>query len=92
RRLAAGDAEAALRDFDVAAQRLHAADTEMSLVRAWMQQGEYRRAIAFVAHTAQAHRQVAGGAVLYAWLLSRGAQDAQALRLLDGAGGIEPGS
>ncbi|HEU4459763.1 MAG TPA: hypothetical protein VFR90_11625 [Methylibium sp.] len=55
-----------------------------------MQQGEYRRAIAFVAHTAQAHRQVVGGALLYAWLLSRGAQDVQALRMLDGAAGIDP--
>lgn len=88
-RLAAGDSEAALADFDRAASMLHAADSEMSLVRAWMQQGEYRRAVAFVAHTAGAHRQVVGGAVLYGWLLSRGGQEAAARRMVDAAGEID---
>jgi len=84
-KLAAGDSEAALADFDRAAQLLHAADSEVSLVRAWMQQGEYRRALAFVAHTAQAHASAAG-AVLYAWLLSRGGQHDAARRVLASAG------
>ncbi len=80
--LAKADVEGALRDFDRAASIQHAADTEMGLVRAYMQGGEYRRAVAFVAHTASAHRDVAGGAALYAWLLHIGGQVVPAQRLL----------
>lgn len=90
KQLAEGGSDAAIADFDRAAAMLHAADSEMSLVRAWMQQGEYRRAVAFVAHTAQAHRQAVGGAVLYGWLLSLGGQQAVARRMLDGAAEIGP--
>lgn len=83
RALARSDVDAALHAFDRAAMILHAADTEMGLVRAYMQSGEYRRALAFVSHTAAAHRDVAGGSVLYAWLLHAGGQRAAALRVLD---------
>lgn len=68
--------------FDRAALILHAADTEIALVRSYMQGGEYRRALAFGAHTAGAHLDVASGSALYAWLLHAGGQGAVAQRLL----------
>lgn len=80
--LAAGDAETAEQGFDRAALILHSADTEMGLVRSYMQSGQYRRALAFGAHTAGAHLDVVGGAALYAWLLHAGGQDAIARKLL----------
>lgn len=80
--LAAGDAAAAEQGFDRAAMILHSADTEMGLVRSYMQGGQYRRALAFGAHTAGAHLDAVGGAALYAWLLHAGGQDAVARRLL----------
>ncbi|CAN7343695.1 serine protease [Acidovorax sp. LjRoot118] len=80
--LAAGDAQNAEQGFDRAAMILHSADTEMGLVRSYMQSGQYRRALAFGAHTAGAHLDVVGGAALYAWLLHAGGQDAIARKLL----------
>lgn len=80
--LAAGDAERAEQGFDRAALILHSADTEMGLVRSYMQSGQYRRALAFGAHTAGAHLDAVGGAALYAWLLHAGGQDAIARKLL----------
>jgi tetratricopeptide (TPR) repeat protein len=76
------DAIAAIDSFDRAALILHAADTEIALVRAYMQSGQYRRALAFGAHTAGAHLDVIGGAALYAWLLHAGGQVVIAQRLL----------
>lgn len=69
--------------FDQAANILHAADTEIGLVRTYMQYGAYRRALAFGAHTAGVHLDVVGGSALYAWLLQAGGQQALAQRLLD---------
>lgn len=89
--LAGGNVEAALQAFERAAAISHAADTEMGLVRAYMQGGEYRRALAFVAHTAGAHREVPGSTVLYAWLLHLGGQSAAAKRMLDEARARFPG-
>jgi hypothetical protein len=83
--LARLEVDPALLALDRAAAIAHAADTEMALVRAYMQNGEYRRAVAFVAHTAAAHREVAGGAALYAWLLNAGGHGENALRLLSEA-------
>jgi hypothetical protein len=80
--LARLDTAAALGAFERAALILHAADTEMALVRSHMQAGEYRRALAFGAHTAGAHLDVVGGSALYAWLLHAGGQAAVAQRLL----------
>lgn len=87
--LARGEVEAALGAFERAALMLHAADTEMALVRTYMQAGEYRRAVSFSAHTAGAHRQTVAGAVLYAWLLSLGGQHDAARRLLDSAAQVD---
>jgi hypothetical protein len=80
--LARSDANTALIAFESAANILHAADTEMGLVRTYMQTGQYRRALAFAAHTAGAHNDDVGGSVLYAWLLHIGGQTAFAQRLM----------
>lgn len=80
--LARSDVALAQQDFERAALIAHAADTEMGLVRAHMQAGQYRRALVFGAHTAGAHLDVAGGAALYAWLLHLGGQEAAAKRML----------
>lgn len=80
--LARGQTVAATDAFDRAASMLHAPDTEMGLVRAYMQAGQYRRALAFGAHTAGAHRESAPAGALYAWLLRVGGQAAIAERVL----------
>jgi hypothetical protein len=72
----------ALTTFERAALILHAADSEMAIVRSHMQAGDYRRALAFGAHTAGAHLDVVGGSALYAWLLYAGGQTQVAQRLL----------
>ena len=89
--LAGMDANAAIDSFDRAALILHAADTEIALVRAYMQSGQYRRALAFGAHTAGAHLDVIGGSALYAWLLHAGGQGVIAQRLLTEAEARMPG-
>ncbi len=80
--LTRSDTDAAQQAFERAALIQHAADTEMGLVRTSMQQGQYRRALAFGAHTAGAHLDVVGGSALYAWLLHLGGQAAVAQKLL----------
>lgn len=72
----------ALQAFERAALILHAPDTEIALVRSYMQGGEYRRALAFVSHTAGAHLDTAAAAALYAWLLHLGGQSSIAQRLI----------
>jgi thioredoxin-like negative regulator of GroEL len=81
----------ALRGLDRAAALEHASDIELGLVRAYMQLGHYRRAMAFAAHTAGTHRDDARGVVLYAWLLAAGGQGAFAQRQLDEADARLPG-
>lgn len=83
--LAGGQASSATQLFESAASRLHAADIEASIVRAAMQEGRYKQALAFAAHMAGAHADNAGGVALYAWLLSAGGQRAVADRLIDAA-------
>ncbi len=83
--LARGDTEAALAGFERAAGMLHAPDTEMGLVRSQMQAGQYRRALAFAAHTAGAHLEAPAASALYAWLLRVGGQEAYARQVLDAA-------
>jgi len=86
-----GDTGQALRAFERAANLAHMAEAEMGIVRAYMQGGAYRRALTFAAHTAGAHRDVPGGAVLYAWLLHAGGQGAFAQRVLDKIEASVPG-
>ena len=89
--LARGDTETASATFERAAGMLHAPDTEMGLVRSQMQAGQYRRALAFAAHTAGAHLEAPAASALYAWLLRIGGQEAYALRVLDTAAQRAPG-
>jgi hypothetical protein len=79
--LARGDAGAALRGYEVAAAQEHAADIELGIVRSLMLLGHYRRALAFAAHTAQAHPSAAEGAGMYAQLLDAGGHVALAARV-----------
>lgn len=66
-----------------AAMLLHAPDTESALVRADLQAGQYRRALAFAAHAAGAHkRDWPAGMAMYAWLLRIGGQERVADHLL----------
>ena len=90
--LAGLNVASALDAFERAALILHAADTEIALVRGHMQAGDYRRALAFGAHTAGAHLDVMGGSLLYAWLLHAGGQPAIAQRLLAAADARMPGN
>jgi hypothetical protein len=89
-RLAAGDASGAYESFQRAAMLMHAPDTECSIVRAQMQAGDYRQALAFGAHAALAHRGYPAGSALYAWLLHAGGQAVIAARLLDDALALAP--
>lgn len=77
-----GDVAGALDDFERAAMMQHAPDAEMGLVRAALQDGQYRRALAFAAHTAGGHLTAADAGALYAWLLRMGGQRALAERVL----------
>lgn len=79
------DPDAALAAFERAAAGTHAGAIEAGLVRTWMLSGDYRRALAFAAHTAGAHRDEPAGAALYAWLLQIGGQKAMATRVLQAA-------
>ena len=80
--LALGHSAAAAALFERAAGLLHAPDTEMGQVRTAMQQGRYRQALAFCAHTAGAHLESAPAGALYAWLLRVGGQVRMADRVL----------
>ncbi|MFO1311825.1 MAG: tetratricopeptide repeat protein [Burkholderiales bacterium] len=89
--LARLDVTAALPLFERAASMAHRADSELGLVRVYMQDGQYRRALSFVAHTAAAHRDDPGGALLHAWLLDLGGQAAAARAIADEAARRWPG-
>ncbi|MFM9884267.1 MAG: tetratricopeptide repeat protein [Burkholderiales bacterium] len=80
--LATLDTEQAGQLFERAGFVRHAADAELGLIRVYMQSGQYRRALAFAAHTAGAHPDASAGAGLYAWLLHLGGQAQFASRVL----------
>src|SRR5262245_35530327 len=90
--LAWGEVAQAAEAFERAASIRHAAEPEMGLIRTYMQTGAYRRALAFAAHTAGAHRDAPAGAVLYAWLLHVGGQVRLAQRMLDDVEAQSPGN
>ena len=77
-----GDATGALDEFERAAMMLHAPDAEMGLIRAALQDGQFRRALAFAAHTAGGHLEATDASALYAWLLRISGQPALADRVL----------
>jgi hypothetical protein len=81
--LARGDTAAAVQRFEQAALLADAADTEMGQVRASMQAGAYRQALAFCAHTVGEHRDVPAAGALYAWLLRAGGHEAVAQRVMN---------
>lgn len=89
--LAAGQAEEAQATYEQAAALQHAAHIEVGWVRARMQAGGYRQALAFAAHAAGAHPDEAEGALLYAHLLSAGGQSAAAQEVLTRARRRLPG-
>ncbi len=76
-----GDAGAAAALYGRAAEREHSSDIEQGIVRAHMQGGHYRRALAFAAHVARAHPEAAGSQ-LFAQLLDAGGQPELARRVL----------
>lgn len=83
--LSQGQAIEAERGFDRAANSEHAADIEVGLVRSYLQNGEFRRALAFASHTAGAHRDKSFGTALYVWLLQVSGQREFGQRLLQQA-------
>ncbi len=83
--LAAGDAAAARSAFEEASAKQHSAEVEIGATRTLMLEGEYRQALAFAAHTAGAHPEVAQGAVLYARLLALSGMTAVAAQVLERA-------
>ena len=89
--LARLDVEVAHHALERAALIAHDGGTEIAIVRSHMQGGQYRRALAFGAHTAGAHLDEIGGAVLYAWLLHLGGQSVIAQRLLKETEARAPG-
>lgn len=76
--LASGRPQGARQILECLATKVHVAAVELVLVRSQMQMGEYRRALAFGAHAAGAHREVPAGMALYAWLPRVGGQEAAA--------------
>jgi hypothetical protein len=88
--LAQGDAASALRGFEQAAQSTHEAEIELGILRAQMQLGDYRHALAFAAHTAGVHLDEVEGRVFYAWMLGLGAQAPMAERTLGQAEAVAP--
>src|SRR5262245_38170902 len=85
-----GDAQRAEILFEQAGLGRHATDAELGLVRAYMQAGDYRRAVALCAHAAGAHPDSGAGAAMYAWLLFIGGQTQVAARILDRASARAP--
>lgn len=77
-----GDTAAATVGFERAAAMRHDGAIEMGLVRAALQAGEFRQALAFCAHTAGAHADEPSAGALYAWLLRAAGQPGEALRVL----------
>ena len=80
--LAGGRPVEALDAFERIAATEHSADVELSIVRAHMQAGAYRVALAFCAHAAGAHPEFAAGTALYGILLFVGGQRTTALQTI----------
>ena len=67
--LTAGNPRDAEEWFERAGNMAHEADAELGQLRAILQAGEFRRALAFAAHIAGVHQESGAGAGMYAWLL-----------------------
>ncbi|MBT9500228.1 MAG: trypsin-like peptidase domain-containing protein [Burkholderiaceae bacterium] len=81
--LAQGDSQTALNRLEAAAAMSHAADTELLVVQARVQGGDYRQGLSFASHTAGAHLNEPRALALYGWMLGLGEQAPYALRLID---------
>ncbi|MFL6720082.1 MAG: hypothetical protein ACJ8G3_27350 [Burkholderiaceae bacterium] len=90
--LATGDTKTAATAFETAVSMVHAPDAELGLVRSYMQDGKYRQALSYGAHTAGAHKEEPEGTALYVWLLHLGGQEAAAKRILLEAQARMPGN
>lgn len=90
--LATGDTKTAATAFETAVSMVHAPDAELGLVRSYMQDGKYRQALSYGAHTAGAHKEEPEGTALYVWLLHLGGQEAAAKRILVEAQARIPGN
>jgi len=88
--LARLDTEHAQAAFERAAALAHEPEVEVSLVRTYLQAGQYRRALAFGAHAAGAHPEYVAATALYAWLLRIGGQEGFAQHRLDAAIALVP--
>ncbi|MEL4180579.1 hypothetical protein [Roseateles sp. PN1] len=81
--LSQGQAQPALQLLERAALMSHDADTEMLMVLAMLQAGEFRNALNFASHTAGAHKDEPEALALYAWLQALSGQAAYAARIID---------
>lgn len=81
--LAEGDSQTALNRLETAAAMSHAADTELLMVQARVQGGDYRQGLNFASHTAGAHLNEPRALALYGWMLGLAEQAPYALRLID---------
>jgi len=90
--LAMGDTKTAATAFETAVSMVHAPDAELGLVCSYMQDGKYRQALSYGAHTAGAHKEEPEGTALYVWLLHLGGQEAPAKRILLEAQARIPGN
>ena len=77
-----GDTAAASAGFERAAAMQHDGAIELGLVRAALQAGDFREALAFCAHTAGAHADEPAAGAFYAWLLRAAGQPGEARRVL----------
>jgi hypothetical protein len=89
--LAQGATAEAQSAFERAGADRHDAEIEVRLIRALMQAGQYRSAMALAAHSAGIHRDYPDAAALHGWLLFVGGQREVAARLLDPSLAASPG-
>ncbi|MEE9478786.1 MAG: hypothetical protein V3V71_19225, partial [Roseateles sp.] len=78
-----GDPDAAWNHLQAAANMSHAADTELLILHAQLQRGDFRQAMGFAAHAAVGHADEPEALALYVWLLALNEQNAYASRLLE---------
>lgn len=87
-----GEPGFALEQLQVAANLSHAADTELLILQAQLQRGDFRQAMAFAAHSAAGHAEEPEALALYVWLLALNEQNAYARRMLEQGLARAPGN
>jgi len=81
--LAEGNSQTALDQLDMAAAMSHAADTELLMVQARVQRGDFRQGLTFASHTAGAHLYEPSALAIYGWMLGLSGQGLHALSLIE---------